>query len=319
MKVLVIGGTGHIGSYLAPRLVMSGHDVTVVARHSEPQYTDARLGWPKVTWINADRVEEEKTDAWAKRMAAIDTEVVMDLIAYSPEQNQTMMKAFQGRVQHFIHCGTVWAYGPSSRQPYEEWFPRRPDSDYGIKKAAIEKDLLTLYRLEGFPATIIHPGHISGRKWLPIDPQGSRDGVGVYERLAQGQEVCLPDMGNATIHHVHGDDVSQLFELAMDHREQAYGRSFSAVTAYALSLTECCRCVAGFFGKEPNLRYVSLAQMKNEVSETSYGIICEHVSQSPCASIAQGKRLLGYEPRYTTEQIFYESIDYMLESGQLKL
>ncbi len=32
MKVIVIGGTGHIGTYLIPRLVKAGHDVICVSR-----------------------------------------------------------------------------------------------------------------------------------------------------------------------------------------------------------------------------------------------------------------------------------------------
>ena len=30
MKICVIGGTGHIGSFLTPKLAGDGHDVTVV-------------------------------------------------------------------------------------------------------------------------------------------------------------------------------------------------------------------------------------------------------------------------------------------------
>ena len=319
MRVLVIGGTGHIGSYLVPRLVMGGHEVHVVARRPRPQHTDPRLGWPSVQWIVADRTEEEESDAWAQRMAGIDVDVVMDLICYKPHQIQIMYDAFRGRVRHFINCGTIWAYGPAERVPYEESFPRRPTGDYGRMKAEIEEFLLLKYQQEGFPATSIHPGHISGRKWLPIDPQGSRDGVAIYEKLATGQEVYLPDRGTATIHHVHGDDVAQLFELAMVHREAALGESFSAVAPHALSLVACCRCVANMFGKEPNLKFVPLPEMEAIVGKSSYGIITEHVTHSPCSSIAKGERLLGYHPRYTTEQIYYESIEYLLESGQLKL
>lgn len=319
MRVLVIGGTGHIGSYLVPRLMMGGHEVHVVARRPQPQYTDPRLGWPGVTWIVADRTAEEQSDAWAQRMAGIEVDVVMDLICYEPQQNEIMYEAFRGRIRQLIHCGTVWAYGPAERVPYEESFPRRPITDYGRYKAEIEAFLLLKHQQEGFPATIIHPGHISGRKWLPIDPQGSRDGVKIYEMLATGQEVCLPDRGTATIHHVHGDDVAQLFELAMVRRQDALGESFSAVARYALSLVACCRCVASMFGKEPNLKFVPFAEMAQEVSPTSYRIIEEHVSHSPCASIAKGERLLGYRPRYTTDQIYYECIEYMLESGQFKL
>ncbi len=317
MRILIIGGTGHIGSYLVPRLVLGGHQVHVVARRPVPQYTDARLAWPKVKWIVADRTAEEKDGAWQRRMASLEVDAVVDLLCYTPEQNRVMYEAFRGRVRHFLHCGTVWAYGPAERVPYEEHFPRRPITDYGRMKAEIESFLLLKHRTENFPATIIHPGHISGRKWLPIDPQGSRDGVGVYEKLASGREVYLPDQGTATIHHVHGDDVAQQFELAIENPEPAMGESFSAVAPYALSLTACCRAVAAMFGREPNLKYVPLAELGKHVSARSHAIIAEHVTHSPCASIAKARRLLGYSPRYTIEQIFTESIEYLLESKQL--
>ncbi|MCX5661412.1 MAG: NAD-dependent epimerase/dehydratase family protein [Planctomycetota bacterium] len=319
MRVLVIGGTGHIGSYLIPRLVQEGHDVSVVARHPRPQYTDPRLGWPLVRWVVADRIAEERDDTWAKRMQGMDVDAVIDLLCYTPEQNQVMYGAFRSRVSHFIHCGTVWAYGPPDRVPYEESFPRRPITDYGRNKARIEAFLHLKHRHEGFPVSIVHPGHISGRRWLPIDPQGSRDGVGVYERLASGREVYLPDQGAATIHHVHGDDVAQLIQCALDNPRPAMGESFSAVAPYALSLVGCCRAVAAMFGSKPNLKFIPLSEMSRHVGERSAGIIAEHVTHTPCASIAKAQRLLGYAPRYTTEQIYAECLEHWLESGQLVL
>ncbi len=317
MRICVIGGTGHIGSYLTPRLVQGGHDVSVVCRRPRPQYTNPRIAWPKVNWIVADRRAEEASGAWSERMAGIETDVVMDLIGYSAEQNRIMYEAFKGRVQHFLNCGSLWAYGPSERAPYEEHFPRKPIDSYGSAKVAIEEFLMAKWREEGFPATVIHPGHISGRKWLPIDPQGSRDGVGVYEKLASGGTVHLANLGLATLSHVHGDDVAQVFELAMERREAALGESFSAVAAYAMTLLGLARFVAGLFGAEPNLAFAPLEEMRQHVSKQSFGIIKEHVTMSLCASIAKAQRLLGYAPRYTTEQIFVESIDYLLESGQL--
>ena len=319
MKVLVIGGTGHIGSYLAPRLTRLGHDVTVLARHPSSQYTRPELGWRQVRWELADRVEEEKTDAWARRMAGLETDVVMDLLCYTSEQNDTMVRAFRGRVGHFIHCGSIWAYGPADRIPYEEGFARKPITEYGRRKARIESDLLALHRSEGFPATVIHPGHISGRRWLPIDPQGSRNGVAVYEKLARGEGVALPDRGLATLHHVHADDVGQLFELAMTRRAAALGESFSAVAPYAVSLTGCCEAVAALFGVKPVIRFVPLDEMGREEGEESAAIIREHVLHSPCASIGKARRLLGYAPRYTTEQIYAECLEYLIESGQLTI
>lgn len=317
MRVLVIGGTGHIGSYLVPRLVRAGHAVTVVARRPQPQYSDPRLGWPQVTWVTADRAAEESAGTWTARLAALEAEVVIDLICYTPQQNHAMVQAFAGRIDHFLHCGTIWAYGPTQQAPYEERFARRPVTDYGINKARIEADLYAAWTRQGFPSTVIHPGHISGRRWLPIDPQGSRDGVGVYERLAAGVPVHLPDTGLATLHHVHADDVAQLFERALQHRQAALGESFSAVAPYALSLVGCCTCVAHLFGRQPELEFVPLERLAQFVGDTSASIIYDHVRHSPCASITKGQRLLGYQPRYTTEEIYVEAIEYLRESGQL--
>ena len=319
MRILVIGGTGHIGSYLVPRLVRGGHDVQVVARNPKPQYTDSRLGWRQVEWIVADRRAEEADGTWRSRMAALDVDVVMDLICFTPEQNRVMVEAFEGRVRQLLHCGTIWAYGPADRRPYRESDPRNPIGDYGRMKAQIESDLWELHQMRGFPATVIHPGHISGRKWLPIDPQGTRNGVAVYEKLARGETVHLPGAGRETIQHVHGDDVAQQFERAMARREDALGQSFSAVAPYALSLVACCQVVASLFGREPKLEFVPLESLGEYIGEQAAGTTADHVHHSPCASIEKAQRLLGYEPRYTIEQIYAESIEFLLESGQLTI
>ena len=319
MRVLVIGGTGHIGSYLVPRLLGASHEVAVVARNPRPQYSLEAMAWDRVTWIEADRSAEEEAGTWAGRMAGLEADIVIDLIAFTPVQNRVMMEAFAGRIDHFLHCGTIWSYGPTEWAPYEEHFPRRPTTQYGIDKAAIEAELVHAWRHEGFPATIVHPGHISGRRWLPIDPQGSRNGVGVYEKLAGGQTVHLPDLGLATVHHVHGDDVAQVFTQAMERREQSVGEAFSAVAPYAMSLLGCCRAVAGLFGREAVVECVSRDELRTIMGDEAYDITESHIVHSPCSSIAKGQRLIGYEPRYTTEQIFAECIDHLLESGQLQL
>ena len=319
MQILVVGGTWHIGSYLVPRLTRAGHQVAVVARQPRSQYALELLGWQNVRWLAADRVAEELAGTWKARMAAIEADVVIDAIAYSPEQAETIVAAFRGRISHFIHIGTIWAYGPPERVPYEESDPRKPITDYGRKKAQIEALLLQKCRQEGFPATIIHPGHICGRKWLPIDPQGSRDGTGVYRKLARGEPVVLPDRGQATIHHIHSDDIAQLCERAIERRTASLGESFSAVAPYAMSLQGCCQAVAALFGLEPALHFAPLAEMERHVSPASAAIIRDHVTHSPCCSIAKCQRLLDYQPRYTTEQIYTEAVEFMLESGTLDL
>jgi uncharacterized protein YbjT (DUF2867 family) len=38
MRVVVIGGTGHTGTYLIPRLIEAGHEVALISRNRRPHY-----------------------------------------------------------------------------------------------------------------------------------------------------------------------------------------------------------------------------------------------------------------------------------------
>ncbi|WP_197720486.1 NAD-dependent epimerase/dehydratase family protein [Acidipropionibacterium jensenii] len=53
MRILVIGGGGHIGSFLVPRLVRAGHRVTTITRGSGARYTDGPE-WREITRVIAD-------------------------------------------------------------------------------------------------------------------------------------------------------------------------------------------------------------------------------------------------------------------------
>ena len=106
-------------------------------------------------------------------------------------------------------------------------------------------------------------------------------------------------------------------ESAMIRRESALGESFSAVTAYAMSLVELCEFVASLFGQTAKLEFVDHERMAEIIGEAAWAATAEHITHSPCCSIEKCQRLLGYEPRYTTEQIFVECLEYLMESGEL--
>ena len=97
---------------------------------------------------------------------------MIDMICFTLDSAQHLVEALRGRVQHFLHCGTIWVHGPSVVVPTTEDQPRRPFGDYGIQKAQIEAYLLDEARRHGFPATILHPGHIVGPGWAPLNPAG---------------------------------------------------------------------------------------------------------------------------------------------------
>ena len=53
-RVVVVGATGHIGSYLVPRLVRGGHEVIAMSRGIRGPYLQSPQ-WDSVTTITVDR------------------------------------------------------------------------------------------------------------------------------------------------------------------------------------------------------------------------------------------------------------------------
>ena len=86
----------------------------------------------------------------------------------------------------------------------------------------------------GFPETVIMPGHITGPGWNFINPCGNLDPK-VFERIAHGDVIYLPDFGMGVLHNVHADDVAQVFMNAILYRNRALGESFHATAPTAMS------------------------------------------------------------------------------------
>jgi len=313
MRVVVIGGTGHIGSYLVPRLVEAGHGVTVLARGQREPYR-RHAAWDHVERVIVDRPAEELAGAFGRRILDLRPDVVIDVIAFRLLSVQRMVEALRGAVQQYIFVGSIWVHGYGTVVPTTEDQPRRPFGDYGIQKAASESYLLEQARRNHFPATVVHPGHIVGPGWEPINPAGHRDPK-VFEVLARGEELALPNFGLETLHHVHADDVAQIIVNSMTHWANAVGQSFHAVSPAALTLCGYAEAVAAWFGRTANLRFLPFEDWKATVSQQDAAMTEDHIAHSPCCSIAKAQRLLDYQPRYTSLEAVFESVSWLIDHG----
>ena len=313
MRIVVIGGTGHIGSYLTPMLVEAGHSVTCIARGSRQPYRE-HPAWRSISYTRIDRTAEEAAGAFGKRVAQLDAEAVIDLTCYHLESGKQLVDALRGKVGHLLHCGTIWVHGPSSTVPTTEDEPRRPFGDYGIRKAAIEAWLLDQARTKGFPVTVLHPGHLVGPGWNPVNPAGNFNPE-AFAALMRGDEVRLPNLGMETLNHVHAEDVARAFLLAIQHRGAALGESLHVVAAKALTLRGYAEQMAEFFGQPAQLRFLAWDEWKAGVPEREAKVTEDHLRHSPNCSIAKARRLLGYEPRYTSIAAVKEAVQWMIEHG----
>lgn len=315
MRVVVIGGAGHIGTYLVPMLVEQGHTVINITRGKSQPYV-VNNAWKQVQQVVADRESEDKANTFAQRVRDLKPDVVVDLICFTESATRQLVEALRGEIQHFLHCGTIWIYGHSSQVPASESQPRRPFGEYGTQKAAIEAYLLHEARQNGFPATMLHPGHIVGPGYAPLNPAGHFNPT-VFSQLARGEELALPHFGLETVHHVHAADVAQAFLLAMNNWAASVGENYHTVSPAALTLRGYAEAVSAWFGQEAKLTFLPWEEWRKTVSEDEAKATWEHISRSPNASIAKAQKQLGYQPRYSSLQAVFESVTWLIENGTI--
>ncbi len=178
----------------------------------------------------------------------------------------------------------------------------------------MEAYLLDQARRHGFPATVLHPGHLVGEGWLPLNPAANFNPE-IFADLAMGREIRLPNLGRETLHHVHAYDVAQAFMQAMTHWSAAVGESFHVVSPAAVSMAGYSDAVAGWFGRRARRKFVPWEEWRATVPEKDAKITWDHIARSPVCSIRKAERLLEYRPRYGSLEAVRESVMWLVAKG----
>lgn len=316
MKAVVTGGTGHIGTYLIPMLVDAGFETVCVARgNSKPYEYDP-------AWERVERVRLDSSDpAFAEKIAAMDADVVIDLISFSLDSVRAMTAALSGtRCTHYLYCSSCWAHGRAEVLPCNpDDLQKEPLCEYGKQKFASERYLRELYLSDGFPSTVIMPGQISGPGWTIINPWGNKT-VRPFQIIADGDEIKLPNFGMETLHHVHGYDVAQCFFKAVTHRSQALGETFDAASGGSITLYGYAKLMYRFFNKEPKISFLPWDEWCAYVGDEQE---CQdtylHISRSGSYSVAKEERLLDYHPRYSNVDTIKIAVQSYVDRGLIKV
>lgn len=282
-----------------------GHEVVAVSRGARRPYHDSPE-WQSVQRVTLDRSAAERAGSFGKTIAELRGDAVVDLICFDLDSAMHLVDALRDRIEVLVHCGTLWVHGVPRARPYDESAPREPFGEYGIRKAQIERFLLDS-AAEGFPVTVLHPGHITGPGWVPINPAGNLDTT-VFDALARGDRVILPDEGEATLQHVHADDLAQAFAHALVRRDVSVGEAFHVAAAEPVTLRAYAEEAATWFGREANLDFLPWDEWRRTVSERDAEITLDHVVHSPHASIHKARTILGFEPRYTATGAAHDAV-----------
>ncbi len=206
MHVLFIGGTGLISTAIARQLLEAGQEVTLFNRgKSESRLPDG------AHVIHGDRKDYA---AFESAFADKTYDVVVDMVAFDPDDSASAIRAFGGRCGQFVHCSTVCVYsGPVSQLPTTETEPYHSLGQYGKNKIICEMLLLQAFEDGGFPLTIMRPSHSYGEGGGIIRSVGPGDTF--IDRLRKQKPVIVQGDGNSLWAACHVDDVARGFIAAM--------------------------------------------------------------------------------------------------------
>ena len=318
MKVVVIGGTGHIGTFLIPMLVNAGYEVIYISRGKRQPYVDDP-SWKKAKQVILDRNSEKD---FSNKIIEMNPDIIVDLINYNVEDTKKMVEAIQKSscCTHYLFCSSIWAHGRSEILPVgRESFLKEPPCNYGKDKYESEKYLMEKYRKENFPMTIISPGQIAGPGWDIINPWGGIE-YRPFQVIADGETIFLPNFGQETIHHIHGEDVAQLFFKAIVNRNQALGEIFNAVSGGSITLYGYAKLLYEYFGKEAKIDFKPWKEFCEYVGnkkETDMAYL--HLIRSGYFNYEKEEKLLGFRPKYTNVETIKAAVKSYVDRGIIKI
>ncbi len=249
MKILVIGGTGNISRGIVRRALDVGHDVAVFTRGTNLDAPD-----PGVRHIIGDRKDRA---AFESKLSAERFDAVFDMISFTEDDAASALRAFRGRVEHFVHCSTVMTYGvpfPFNGVNIDELAPLQGSSAYGLGKIAADRLLLKAYAEEGFPVTVMKPSYTHG----PGNPLYRQVGGSTrwLSRMREGKPILSAGDGLNYFQYLASKDAGFGF-VGILGKKACVGQTYNIVHPQPRSWDEWQRTAAAAMGVEAKLVHVA--------------------------------------------------------------
>jgi nucleoside-diphosphate-sugar epimerase len=247
MKVLFIGGTGFISTAVSRQILAKGWELYRLNRGKR----EAEVEGAHSLHANIHHIDEV-------RAALGDTkfDVVVDWIAYKPEDIERDLELFRGKVKQFVFISSASAYQkpPSSYWITESTPLYNPYWDYSHNKILCEERLQRAYRDDHFPMTIVRPS----LTYDPVFPI-AMGGWGCYtlaDRLLKGQPIIVHGDGSSLWVVTHAEDFGRGF-VGLLGNPQAVGDAFHITSDEVLTWNQIYETIANALGVQAKMVHIA--------------------------------------------------------------
>ena len=303
MKVLILGGTGVISREIVKQTVEKGFDVTMFTRGSkESPYAD------RIKVLTGDRNDKE---AFARLMADVEADVVIDMICFNEEQARQTMEIFRGKVRQIIFTSSIAAY----QRPYRstpireecELLREDPGFAYGYNKAQVERYLQSEMKTPSSTAiTIIRPS-------LTFGPGAANFGTlrqnrNLVRRIRESKPVVMVGEGVIPWSFTFTPDLAAAYVLACGN-EKTYNDYFHVTNTELVVWEDLYRAVGKAVGREPRFCYIS-----SHILSEAYPAVCQHLNvEKVHYSYFSNEKFLAAAPEFSPKITLEEGVRTLVD------
>lgn len=294
MKVLFIGGTGFISTAVSRMTIERGTELYLLNRGIRSSEI------PGAHQLTGDIHNPENM---RNALKDLKFDVVVDWIAFTPEDIERDLKVFRGRTKQFVFISSASAYQkPVVNYIITESTPlKNPYWDYSRNKIACEDLLMKAYREEDFPVTIVRPSY-TYNTYLPV----AIGGFGSYtlaDRLLKGKPIIAHGDGTSLWVNTHAEDFAKGF-LGLLGNEKAIGQAFHITSDEVLTWNQIYQTIADGLGVEAKIIHIPTDFIVKEVPRMTGDLL----GDKTWSAVFDNSKIKSFVPEFQANISFREGI-----------
>jgi len=248
MKILFIGGTGIISTAVSKLVLKRNDDLYILNRGNN----NNKL--PKeATFLKGDMNNEVETKILLENY---DFDVVVEWIAYTPDQVKRDYRIFKGKTKQYIFISSASAYQkPVPTYPItEDMTLDNKYWDYSDNKRLCEEYLFSV-NSKDFNVTIVRPSHTYDEELLLYSLDAAKHPITQLDRILKGKKIIIPGDGTSLWTITYNADFAVGF-IGLLGNPKAYNEAFHITSNIYYTWEQINEILCKILDVKPNVIHI---------------------------------------------------------------